>query len=58
MACSTLFAHNKYGLAVEVLSRSSRIYNREFKRDAYFALGAKQAWPIDRRAKCIEVAVA
>ena len=36
-------------LAVEVLSRSSRIYDREFKRDAYFALGVDQVWLVDWR---------
>ena len=49
---------NDYWLAVEILSRSSRMYDREFKRDAYFALGVKQVWLVDRRAKCIEVSVA
>ena len=28
----------EHWLAVEVLSRSSRFYDREFRRDAYFAL--------------------
>jgi Uma2 family endonuclease len=45
-------------LAVEVFSRSSRIYDREFKRDAYFALGVQQVWLVDRRAREIEVSVA
>lgn len=34
-------------LAVEILSRSSRMYDREFKRDAYFALGVQQVWLVD-----------
>jgi Uma2 family endonuclease len=42
-------------LAVEVLSRSSRIYDREFKKDAYFALGVKQVWLVDRWTKSVEV---
>lgn len=42
-------------LAVEVLSRSSRVYDREFKRDAYFALGVQQVWLVDRRDKTVEV---
>jgi len=42
-------------LAVEVLSRSSRIYDREFKRDAYFALGVREVWLVDRRDKSVEV---
>ena len=49
---------SEHWLAVEVLSRSSRVYDREFKRDAYFALGVKQVWLVDRRAKCLEVSVA
>jgi Uma2 family endonuclease len=31
-------------LAVEVLSRSSRVYDREYKRDAYFKLGVRHVW--------------
>src|SRR5213595_3398248 len=45
----------EHWLAVEVLSRSSRVYDREVKRDAYFALGVQQVWLVDRRAKTIEV---
>jgi Uma2 family endonuclease len=46
---------SEHWLAVEVLSRSSRIYDREFKRDAYFALGVQQVWLVDRSNKSIEV---
>lgn len=45
----------EHWLAVEVLSRSSRMYDREFKRDAYFALGVQQVWLVDRRDKSVEV---
>jgi Uma2 family endonuclease len=45
----------EHWLAVEVLSRSSRIYDREFKKDAYFALGVRQVWLVDRWTKGIEV---
>jgi Uma2 family endonuclease len=45
----------EHWLAVEVLSRSSRIYDREFKRDAYFALGLKQVWLVDWHARSVEV---
>jgi len=45
----------EHWLVVEVLSRSSRIYDREFKRDAYFALGVQQVWLVDRRDKSVEV---
>jgi Uma2 family endonuclease len=42
-------------LAVEIISRSSRVYDREFKRDAYLALGVREVWLVDPRAKTIEV---
>ena len=42
-------------LAVEVLSRSSRVYDREFKRDAYFALGVQEVWLVDIGNRCVEV---
>lgn len=48
----------KHWLAVEVLSRSSRIYDREFKRDAYFALGVQQVWLVDWRDESVEVCTA
>jgi Uma2 family endonuclease len=31
----------EHWLAVEILESASRVYDREFKRDAYFALGAR-----------------
>ncbi len=42
-------------LAVEVLSRSSRKYDREFKRDAYLALGVPEVWLVDRGERAIFV---
>jgi Uma2 family endonuclease len=45
----------EHWLAVEVLSRSSRMYDREFKRDAYFALGVPQVWLVDARGCSVEV---
>ena len=45
----------EHWLAVEVLSRSSRMYDREFKRDAYFALGVREVWLVDIRDKSVEV---
>jgi Uma2 family endonuclease len=45
----------EHWLAVEVLSRSSRVYDREFKRDAYFALGLQQMWLVDWRDRSVEV---
>jgi len=45
----------EHWLAVEVLSRSSRIYDREFKRDAYFALGVQQVWLVDVEDRSVSV---
>ncbi len=42
-------------LAVEVLSRLSKIYDRDFKKDAYFALGVQQVWLVNRWTKTIDV---
>ena len=46
---------NEHWLAVEVLSTSSRMYDREFKRDAYFKLGVQQVWLVDWRERLVEV---
>jgi len=48
----------EHWLAVEVLSPSSRIYDREFKRDAYFALGVQQVWLVDWGDESVEVCTA
>jgi len=45
----------EHWLAVEILSRSSRVYDREFKRDAYFVLGVREVWLVDRRSRSVEV---
>jgi len=45
----------EHWLAVEVLSRSSRVYDREFKRDAYIALGVPEVWLVDRWNRTVEV---
>jgi Uma2 family endonuclease len=34
-------------LAAEVSGRSSRVYDRDFKRDAYLALGVREVWLVD-----------
>lgn len=47
----------EHWLAVEVLSTSSRVYDREFKRDAYLALGVREVWLVDIRNRNIEVCV-
>ena len=46
---------DEHWLAVEVLSRSSRVYDREFKRDAYIALGVHEVWLVDRWNTQVEV---
>ena len=48
---------SEHWLAVEILSRSSRVYDREFKRDAYLALGVREVWLVDVRAYSVEVCV-
>jgi Uma2 family endonuclease len=42
-------------LAVEVFSRSSRVYDRDFKRDVYLALGVREVWLVDRIEEAIFV---
>ena len=42
-------------LAVEVFSRSSRTYDRAYKRDAYLALGVPEVWLVDRRERAVFV---
>jgi Uma2 family endonuclease len=42
-------------LAVEIYSPSSRIYDRDFKRDAYHALGVHDVWLIDIDDRSIEL---
>ena len=46
---------SEHWLAVEVLSRSSRAYDRLFKRDAYFVLGVPQVWLVDITDRSVEV---
>jgi Uma2 family endonuclease len=48
-------AMSEHWLAVEVFSRSSRIYDREFKRDAYLTLGVREVWLVDKDERCVEV---
>ena len=45
----------EHWLAVEIISRSSRVYDREFKRDAYLALGVREMWLVDVRDRSIEL---
>ncbi|PYP80399.1 MAG: hypothetical protein DMD35_04645 [Gemmatimonadetes bacterium] len=48
---------SEHWLAVEIVSRSSRVYDREFKRDAYLALGVREVWLVDVLDRSIEVCV-
>ena len=48
-------AYTEHWLAVEVYSPSSRVYDREFKRDAYLALGVREVWLVDRDDRTVEV---
>ena len=45
----------EFWLAIEVLSPSSRVYYRDFKRDAYLALGVREVWIVDWRERVVEV---
>jgi Uma2 family endonuclease len=40
-------AIRSWWLAVEVFSESSVIYDRDFKRDAYLAIGVAEVWLVD-----------
>jgi len=42
-------------LAVEVTSRSTRVYERVYKRPAYLALGVKEVWQVERRKRQVLV---
>lgn len=42
-------------LAVEVMSPSSRVYDREIKRAAYLTLGVEEYWLVDLRDRSVEV---
>ncbi len=44
-----------YWLAVEVYSRSSRIYDHDFKRDNYHRLGVPEVWLVDRESRSVEI---
>lgn len=40
-------------LAVEVSGRSSRRYDRDYKRDAYLRLGVREVWLVDLDEHCV-----
>ena len=39
----------------EVLSPSSKVYDRDFKRGAYLSLGVREVWIVDRDRHAVEV---
>jgi Uma2 family endonuclease len=43
-------------LAVEVSGRSSRVYDRDYKRPAYLAAGVREFWRADLRDRCVYLA--
>ena len=45
----------EHWLAVEVLSRSSKIYDREFKRGAYITLGVREVWLVDKDDRSVDI---
>lgn len=45
----------EHWLAVEVSGRGSRIYDREYKRDTYLALGVREVWLVDLNARRVFV---
>ena len=47
--------HTEHWLAVEIYSPSSRRYDRDFKRDAYHALGVREVWLVDLDDMSVEV---
>ena len=42
-------------LAVEISGRGSRVYDRDFKRTAYTAVGVGEVWRADLAARCVFV---
>ena len=46
----------EWWLAVEVSGRDSKRYDRDYKRDAYLALGVREVWLVDLVEKCVRVA--
>jgi Uma2 family endonuclease len=45
----------EHWLAVEILSRSSKIYDREFKRGAYITLGVREVWLVDKDDRSVDI---
>jgi Uma2 family endonuclease len=48
-------AVTEHWLAVEISGVGSRMYDREYKRDAYLQLGVKEVWLVDLDERCVFV---
>jgi len=48
----------EHWLAVEVLSPSSRLYDHDYKREAYLQLGVAEVWLVDLEARQVLVSAA
>jgi len=46
---------DEWWLAVEVSGRDSRVYDRDFKREAYLRLGVQEVWRVDLQDRRIYV---
>jgi Uma2 family endonuclease len=42
-------------LAVEVSGKASRRYDRDYRRDAYLAVGVREVWLVDLEEQCVLV---
>ncbi len=45
----------EWRLAIEIVSRSSAIYDRDYERRAYAAVGVREYWVVDARAHAVEI---
>jgi Uma2 family endonuclease len=44
----------EWWLAVEIESRSTRVYDREYKRNAYLELGVQEVWLVSPRTRTLQ----
>jgi Uma2 family endonuclease len=50
--------YREHWLAIEIYSRSSRLYDHDYKRDAYLALGVREVWLVDPTERSLLVSEA
>ena len=53
--CATWREMADWWLAVEVSGRASRVYDRDFKTDAYLRVGVREVWRVDLRDRVVFV---